>query len=310
MEKREKKKGKEQDPTSLGRWDHDQENDESVCSNTQTAEDQAVGGIDLVHRFTELHSLLNFSTCICCPVWLYFYQWEYFWKIQNGVVACNMADTSYFLFFFSFCFFFFKENLGHQMIHNHEDVSSWISNLQTKSLKSSGKETLQRNHRQAMLLKKRHSRMEPKKMGKEKRPFWNKYMEQSFWLSLQMSLIPRCRLFSSICQWRLHLAKLLQYLGRSCSDLQDKRTWTFSCESWTNYCILSKSHQSHCFAQKNSRGILFCIFKSCKSSQISWNKGGFISFSNKGNTASALSSQHEQVADLPFLFCQKIRWQE
>lgn len=145
-------------------------------------------------------------------------------------------------------------------------------------------------------------------MVKEKRPFWSKYLEQSFWLSMPMTLIPRCCLFSSTGQRRFHLVKLLQYLGRS-SDLQDKCTWSFSCESWTNYCILSKS-ESHCFAQKNSRGILFCKFKSCKSSQISWNKGGFISFSNKGNAASVLFSQHEQVADLLFLFCQKKWWQK
>lgn len=122
---------------------------------------------------------------------------------------------------------------------------------------------------------------------------------------MQISLIPRCCLFSSTGQWKLHLAELPHYLGWSCSDLQDKHTQTSSCESCTNYCTLSKAHWSHCFAKKNSGGILFCKFKSCKSSQISWNKGGFISFSNKGNALSVLFSQHEQVADLLFLFCQK-----
>jgi len=57
------------------------------------------------------------------------------------------------------------------MIHNHEDISPRIINLQSKSLKSIGNKTQQRNHRQAMLLKKRHLRMESKKMVKEKRPF-------------------------------------------------------------------------------------------------------------------------------------------
>lgn len=84
------------------------------------------------------------------------------------------------------------------MIHHHEDFSSWIINLQTKSLKSSGKETQPRNHRQAMLLEKRHSRIEPKKLVKEKRPFWSKYIEQSFWLYMPWVSFPGVAFLSGL----------------------------------------------------------------------------------------------------------------
>lgn len=67
-------------------------------------------------------------------------------------------------------------------------------------------------------------------------------MQKCFWFDVQMSLIPRCCLLA-VSVNEDQLAKLHRSL-ESCSDLKDKCTWTSSCESWTNYCILSKSHQS------------------------------------------------------------------
>jgi len=95
---------------------------------------------------------------------------------------------------------------------------------------------------------------------------------------------------SSIGQWR-PAHKAMPIFGKLL--WHNKCMGTFSCESWTNYCILSKSHQSCCFAEKNSRGVLFCKSKSCKSSKISWNRGGIISFSNEENAANVLFSQHK-----------------
>lgn len=63
---------------------------------------------------------------------------------------------------------------------------------------------------------------------------------------------------------RPHLVKLPQHFGKQLPDLQDKHTWTFSCESWTNHCILSKSHQNHCCAQKNPEAFYFVNRKVAK----------------------------------------------
>ena len=78
MEKREKKKGKEQDPAVLGdgitirKMTRKTSQNTGTCTNTQRAEDQAVGGIDLVYRFAELHSLLscNLHLLQCLAVFL------------------------------------------------------------------------------------------------------------------------------------------------------------------------------------------------------------------------------------------------
>lgn len=134
----EKRKNKGAGPSkSLGRWDYEQENDETdqpdhrhnQTTNTQTAEGQAVGSTDLVYHFAKLHSLLNFSTCIIALSGCILTNPSAFgkYKIKLQLVTWQTIVT--------FSFPFFNQKLGQQMIHSHGDASSWI-NLQTKSLKT------------------------------------------------------------------------------------------------------------------------------------------------------------------------------